>query len=112
MDDNMAAIGARLRELRDHRGATQAEVAAIIDASDETVVSKIENGKRGLGSYELARLCEFFGVSSDTILFGSNSGASAGALLRADSGDDAARVVSRVEEAFADLRYVRSLVES
>jgi transcriptional regulator with XRE-family HTH domain len=112
MEDNMLEIGLRLRELREARGATQAQIATLIGASDETVISKIENGKRGLGSYELATLCEYFGVASDSVLFGSSAEAPVGALLRADCGEDATRVVARVEEAFADLRYVRSLVES
>lgn len=111
MEDDMAAVGARLRELRERRGATQSDIAAVIEASDESTVSKIENGKRGLGSYELAKLCSYFGVSSDAVLFGASE-APVGALLRADSSEDAERVVSRVEEAFADLRYVRSLVDS
>lgn len=111
MQDDMAEIGQRIRELRGRRGLTQGQVAEAIGAADDSVVSKIEHGTRGLAAAELASLCEYFGVASDEILFGRDH-EPAGVLLRATDDVDAARVVEHVEQAFADLRYVRALVES
>lgn len=110
MRDDMPEIGPRIRELRVRRGITQAELADAIGASDASVVSKIESGVRGLAANELAAICARLGVTSDHVLFG---GASAtGVLLRAEASADARRAIARVEDAFADLRYVRALVES
>jgi len=108
----MIEIGRRIRSLREERGATQAELAVALEMTDESVISKIENGVRGLAAAELAGMCNFLGVRSDAIVFGATTGEPAGALLRAESSADAQRVVERMEEAFADLRYVRALVES
>ena len=57
------------------------------------------------------RLCEYYGVSSDHLLFGTDHREPTGVALRADEGADVTRVVDRVEAAFADYRYVRALVE-
>lgn len=54
-------------------------------------------------------MCAHYGVSSDHILFGATE-EMVGAVLRAEDGGDASRVVGLVEEAFADFRYVRALV--
>jgi transcriptional regulator with XRE-family HTH domain len=112
VDDHMTEIGHRIRSLREQRGATQAELAAALEMTDESIISKVENGLRGLAAAELAGMCDFFGVRSDMIVFGETTDEPVGALLRADSSADAQRVVERMEEAFADLRYVRALVES
>lgn len=112
MNNDMAAIGDRLKRLRIDRDLSQAEVATQVGLPDATVVSKIEAGTRGLAVTELARLCELFGLRSDQILFGTADEVPVGAMLRATEGTDAQRVVARVEEAFADYLYVRALVES
>lgn len=111
MDNHMQEIGQRIRALRDERGMTQGELAKALGMGDESVVSKIENGVRGLAAAELAEVCVFFGVRSDTLVFGTSE-EPVGALLRSEDDADARRVVERVEEAFADLRYVRALIES
>lgn len=110
MRDDMEHIGARIRALREHRGESQSVLAAALEI-DESAISKIETGRRGLAAGELAVLSQHFAVSSDEILF-PERGHLTGALLRGASGPDAERVKARVEQAFADLRYVRSLVES
>ena len=85
-------------------------MAALLEI-DETAVSKLENGKRALAASELRTLCDELGLSSNELLFGEQA-APVGALLRAEEGADARRVVEKVEAAFADLRYVQALVES
>jgi transcriptional regulator with XRE-family HTH domain len=110
MKDDLEEIGSRVRALRKARGQSQAHLAHVLEV-DGTVISKIENGKRGLAAAELAQLCEHFGISSDEFLFG-GQGAAAGVLLRAADGAQTQHVVERVERAFADYRYVKALIES
>lgn len=110
MRDDMEHIGARIRALREQRSEGQAALARVLTV-DESAISKIENGRRGLAAEELALLSDHFGVPSDAILFADRAGA-VGTLLRGDAGPEAERVKTRVEQAFADLRYVRALVES
>jgi transcriptional regulator with XRE-family HTH domain len=112
MTDEMAEIGARIQRLRKERDLTQTELAEALDLGDDSIVSKIENGTRGLAATELADLCALFGLRSDQILFGTPEEKPVGTMLRAEGDEDVERVVARVEEAFADLRYVRALVES
>jgi transcriptional regulator with XRE-family HTH domain len=109
MKNDMVEIAARIRALLEERGDTQADLARVLDV-DESAVSKLLSGRRGLAAAELAALCEYYGVRSDTILFGAQDELLVGAVLRADEDADAARVIARVEEAFADYRYVRALV--
>jgi transcriptional regulator with XRE-family HTH domain len=111
VENDMAQIGKRIRALRKAQGMTQAELAEDVGFADESVVSKVESGTRGLAVSELAKLCGRFGVRSDDILFGSSDAQPVGVLLRG-GGHETERVVERVEAAFADLRYVRALIES
>ncbi len=110
MKDDLKEIGGRVRALRKERGLSQADLACVLDV-DETAISKIENGKRGLATAELAQLCEHFQMSSDELLF-AEQGAPAGVLLRAADGARTQRILERVERAFADYRYVKALIES
>jgi transcriptional regulator with XRE-family HTH domain len=110
MQNDMLEIGARIRALMEDRGETQAQLGEVIGV-DATAVSKLLSGRRGLAVSELASLCSHYGVDSDSVLFGENREL-VGALLRADAGVDASRVIERVEGAFNDYRYVRALVES
>ena len=112
MHNDMTEIGQRVQQLREDRGLTQAQLAELLDLADGSVVSKIEKGTRGLGAFELAKLCEAFELRSDQLLFGTGEEKPVGVMLRATGNGDVDRVVARVEEAFADLRYVRDLVES
>lgn len=110
MRNDMEQIGASIRALREQRNMSQSELARVLEI-DESAVSKIETGKRGLAAAELAILSEHFVVAADAVLFPEHEDLS-GALLRGDAGPDAERVKERVEQAFADLRYVRALVDS
>src|SRR5204862_4669325 len=105
MRNDMAGIAARLGELLRERGEGQTDLAKVLDI-DESAVSRLLSGRRGLAAGELAALCEHYGVSSDRILFGDEQEL-VGAVLRAGHGAaDTARVLSQVEKAFADFRYV------
>lgn len=109
MQNDMLEIGGRIRALAEERGETQSQLGDALGI-DATAVSKLFAGRRGLAASELATLCEHYGVSSDTVLFGHLEAEPVGALLRADLGADASRVIERVEKAFEDYRYLRALV--
>ena len=109
MKNDMNEIAGRIRDLLAEREGTQADLARVLDV-DDSAVSRLIKGERGLAAGELAALCAHYGVSSDQILFGRASDATVGVLLRANDGSDATRVVELVEGAFADYRYVRALV--
>ncbi len=111
MSDDPHPIGERLKALRETHGLTQEQFGDIIDL-DETIVSKIEHGKRGLAATELAQICEHFGIRSDEVLFGDATRPRVGVLLRADVGVDAKRAVERAQSVLADYRYVKALIES
>lgn len=104
----MQEIVARIKGLLEERGDSQSDLARVLDI-DESAVSRLMAGNRGLAAAELAALCDHYGVRSDTILFGAPQ-EMVGALLRSDADANAGRVVARVEEAFAHYRYVRALV--
>ena len=57
----------RLKELRQDRDMTQAQVAQILQTRQE-YYSKYEVGKRPLPIQHLMTLCLFYGVSADYIL--------------------------------------------
>ena len=108
MKNDMHEIGERILALLEERGDSQADLARVLEL-DSSAVSRLLRGERGLAAGELAAMCAHYGVSSDHILFGATE-EMVGAVLRAEDGGDASRVVGLVEEAFADFRYVRALV--
>jgi transcriptional regulator with XRE-family HTH domain len=111
MRNDMEHIGMRIRALREQSGASHDDLADALNVSSDEI-RQIETGVRGLASEELAMLSQRLGVTTDEILFPARDGAAAGTLLRGEAGPDAERVQRDVERAFANLRYVRSLVES
>jgi|GEM_PF-422492 len=62
-------VGARIRELREDSGLTQAELAKELSVKRETV-NQWENGVRDLKTQHTALLAEFFKVSCDYLLRG------------------------------------------
>jgi transcriptional regulator with XRE-family HTH domain len=106
MDD----IARRIRALLESRSQKQADLARVLDLGEDTV-SKLLNGKRGLAAGELAELCAHYGVSSDYLLFGTTT-EPVGVLLRADQGADTDALLSRIDEAFENLRYLRALTRT
>ena len=57
----------RLKELRQDRDLTQAQVADIL-GTDQSYYSKYERGKHPMSIQDLVTLCKYYGVSADYIL--------------------------------------------
>ena len=57
----------RMRELREERGLTQTEVAALIHKSQQGY-NHIEMGRAELKIDDLVKLCRFYGVSADYMI--------------------------------------------
>ena len=65
---DMAAVGARIRQARQQAGLTQ-QAAARLAGLNPGNYNLIEMGRaRGLRVETLARLCDLFGTSADTLL--------------------------------------------
>jgi transcriptional regulator with XRE-family HTH domain len=60
-------MGDRVRQLRENSGASQAQLGEALGL-DQTAVSKIEAGKRGLTARELMLAAQFFGVTTSAII--------------------------------------------
>ncbi len=57
----------RIRDLREDRDLTQAEIAKVIKTTQQQY-SKIEIGKADISGEKLKLLCQFYNVSADYIL--------------------------------------------
>ena len=57
----------RLRELREARGLTQAEVGQILNKSQQGY-NHIETGRAELKIEDLVRLCRFYRLSADYVI--------------------------------------------
>lgn len=57
----------RLKEIREDRDLTQADIAKILGTTQQQVY-KYESGINEMTVSRLAKLCEFYGVSADYIL--------------------------------------------
>jgi len=63
----MSSTGDRIRKLREKLGLTQLELANKVDINN-SVLSRIEAGKRPVEDNELIRFADFFDVDSDYLL--------------------------------------------
>lgn len=63
----MKSLSERIRALRKERKMSQAELAALLNTTNDTV-SLWELGKRDPSVEDLKKLCEIFNVSSDYLL--------------------------------------------
>jgi transcriptional regulator with XRE-family HTH domain len=99
------AVGSRVRELRETRGMTQDDLAALLGLG-KSAVCRVESGERGLAVPELAVLAAHFGVSTDFLLFGEREEE---VLLRAEG--DAAQAVEFARGVVRDIEFVRALSE-
>lgn len=61
-----ASIGHNIRMLRENAGFTQSSLAAFAGV-DQSLISKVEKGERGLSAEALKRLADLFGISLDEI---------------------------------------------
>jgi transcriptional regulator with XRE-family HTH domain len=66
-------IGARLRALRQARGLTQAKLARLL-GTQQTGVSQVELGNRGLTVQQVVKLAKVLRVPTDAILAQNNIG--------------------------------------
>lgn len=57
----------RLRDLREDRDLTQADIAKVLNTTQQ-VYSRYENGQNQIPVHHLVKLCQFYKVSSDYIL--------------------------------------------
>ncbi len=69
---NFVLTGERIRQARKARRYTQAEVAEMINMSSKNF-SQLERGMTGISISSLIALCKCLDVSSDYILFGTES---------------------------------------
>lgn len=67
--DSRKKIGKRLKELRDNRNLTQAQLAAFFEMGVPDI-SKLENGHRDLTLRLLDQYCQFFNKTAFYILHG------------------------------------------
>ena len=72
----MNICGARIKEQRMHIGLKQVDFSAALDVEygiklDQSDVSEIERGTRGVRDYELKAFAEILGVSVQWLIYGS-----------------------------------------
>lgn len=110
-DPTLRLVGRRLREERTRRGYTL-DAAARELAVDKSVLSRIENGERGLDSILLRRSAALYEVSMD-LLFDE---ADTETLIKARAGDaDLSGVTEMADWAqrkLSELRFVRREIEA
>lgn len=75
-------VGARIAELREARSIPQRRLAEAIGI-DQSALSRIESGSRGLAVEELVGIAEFLNVDTDTVI---RSTADAAPLFRNEGG--------------------------
>ncbi len=95
-------IGRRIREEREAAGYTQAQLAQRA-AIDDTVLSRIENGQRGIDSLILRRIARTLEVPMDRF-FTAREGI---ALARSGDSEEVRGMVEWARRMKADLRFVR-----
>ena len=65
----MSVHAQRIKEVRMSRGYTQLDIALELGMNRTSYV-QMENGKRGIGALELAKLAEFYGLSYEFMFHG------------------------------------------
>ena len=60
-------IGDNIRKLRDSAGYSQQSIAGFLKV-DQSLISKIEKGERGISSDMLDKLASLFGIAASAIL--------------------------------------------
>ena len=63
----LVKLGQRVRQLREHGGVSQEELAHLADL-DRTYVGGVERGERNLGALNLLRIAAALGVSASVLL--------------------------------------------
>jgi transcriptional regulator with XRE-family HTH domain len=68
------SLGARLRQLREHRGQSRAEASRVTGISPNSLV-RYEDGSREPGVGAIIKIARAYAVTTDWILLGRDSGA-------------------------------------
>lgn len=95
-------IGRRVKEEREAAGYTQAQLAERV-AIDDSVLSRIENGQRGIDSLILRRIAHTLDVPMDRFFVASDSLA----LARNGDSEGVREMVEWARRMKADLSFVR-----
>lgn len=91
--------------LRKEQGASQADLADHLGI-DQSAVSKLESGERGLAATELASIADFFGVSAQALL----TEESEALVFRAECDhEDVREAVDRADALIDGFLYFRAL---
>lgn len=69
-NETNAAIGLRIKEIRENRKITQEQLAEKIEICSASQVSDIERGLSGVSVGKLMDICKTLNVPSDYLLFG------------------------------------------
>lgn len=64
----MASLGSRVKELRERKGITQRELTEIMGYKTTRSVQRIEADEQTIDNVQLAKLADYFGVSTDYLL--------------------------------------------
>ncbi len=95
-------IGRRIKEEREAAGYTQAQLAERV-AIDDTVLSRIETGQRGIDSLILRRVARVLDVPMDRFFAASE----VVALARNGESDEVRAMIDWASRMKADLSFVR-----
>jgi transcriptional regulator with XRE-family HTH domain len=95
--------------LRKERGISQTEVAEALGV-DQSAVSKLESGERGMAVAELATIAELLGVSVESLLVEEDEAA---VVFRGDDPDapEVKQAVQQADQLIDNLFYYRALVK-
>jgi transcriptional regulator with XRE-family HTH domain len=102
MMSDRTLIGRRIKEEREAAGYTQAQLAGHV-AIDDTVLSRIENGQRGIDSLILRRIARTLDVPMDRF-FVTREGV---ALARTGESEELREMIEWARRMKADLSFVR-----
>lgn len=72
MDMTNAAIGARIRKIRELRGYTRERLAEYADISAD-FLWEVETGRKGVKAQKLGRLAVALNISADYLIFGTET---------------------------------------
>lgn len=72
MDMTNAAVGARIRKIREERGYTREQLSEYADISVD-FLWEVETGKKGLKAQNLGKLAVALNISSDYLIFGAET---------------------------------------
>jgi transcriptional regulator with XRE-family HTH domain len=104
-DRDYARVGARIRREREAAGYTQASLAPLAGI-DNTTLSKIESGKRGLDSLVLRRIARALDVPMDRFFAADDIGEPL-VLGRDASGNGMDGMVAWARKMKADIAFIR-----